>query len=61
VVFVSRWYGGIHLGNDRFKLVNRAAMDALELGNFLPGANDKNSKDSEDKSSGKNKKKNKKK
>ncbi|KXN68655.1 UPF0029-domain-containing protein [Conidiobolus coronatus NRRL 28638] len=61
VVFVSRWYGGVHLGNDRFKLVNRAAMDALELGNFLPGTNDKNSKDSEDKSGSKNKKKNKKK
>ena len=35
LVVVSRWYGGILLGADRFKHVNQAARDALELGGFL--------------------------
>ena len=35
LVVVSRWYGGTHLGPDRFKLINQAARDALELGGFL--------------------------
>ncbi|PVZ98990.1 hypothetical protein BB558_005004 [Smittium angustum] len=30
-VIVSRWYGGIHLGPERFKLINSAARSALEL------------------------------
>lgn len=32
---VSRWYGGVHLGSDRFKHINQAARDALEVGGFL--------------------------
>jgi len=35
LVVVSRWYGGTHLGPDRFKLINQAARDALDLGGFL--------------------------
>ncbi|GAA5931578.1 uncharacterized protein JCM15063_001507 [Sporobolomyces koalae] len=35
VVVVSRWYGGIHLGPDRFKDINQAARDALVEGGFV--------------------------
>ncbi|THH16921.1 hypothetical protein EW146_g3794 [Bondarzewia mesenterica] len=35
LVIVTRYYGGIHLGPDRFKHINQAARDALELGGFL--------------------------
>lgn len=34
VVVVSRWYGGVHLGPDRFRLINAAARDALVKGGF---------------------------
>ena len=29
-VVVSRWYGGVHLGPDRFKVINNVARDLLE-------------------------------
>ncbi|WFD31634.1 hypothetical protein MSPP1_002673 [Malassezia sp. CBS 17886] len=29
LVVVTRWYGGVNLGPDRFKLINRAAKEAL--------------------------------
>ena len=32
---VSRWFGGILLGGDRFKYINNAARDALELGQYI--------------------------
>ncbi|KAK7696239.1 hypothetical protein QCA50_000892 [Cerrena zonata] len=35
LVIVSRYWGGIHLGPDRFKHINQAARNALELGGFL--------------------------
>jgi putative IMPACT (imprinted ancient) family translation regulator len=35
LVVVTRWFGGIHLGPDRFKHINQAARDALEAGGFL--------------------------
>lgn len=40
LVVVTRYYGGIHLGPDRFKHINQAARNALDLGGFLdaPGA-----------------------
>ncbi|KAL1743115.1 hypothetical protein HDZ31DRAFT_83657 [Schizophyllum fasciatum] len=40
LVIVTRFFGGIHLGPDRFKHINQAARDALEVGGFLdePGA-----------------------
>ncbi|KAK6903984.1 hypothetical protein I203_107495 [Kwoniella mangroviensis CBS 8507] len=44
LIVVTRWFGGIHLGPDRFKHINQAARDALELGGFL---NEKKEKDEE--------------
>ncbi|GAA6061762.1 hypothetical protein JCM10212_000742 [Sporobolomyces blumeae] len=35
LVVVTRWYGGVHLGPDRFKDINQAARDALIAGGFL--------------------------
>lgn len=35
LVIVSRYWGGIHLGPDRFKHINQAARNALDLGGFL--------------------------
>lgn len=35
VVVVTRWYGGIQLGPDRFRLINQAARDAVVTGNFV--------------------------
>jgi putative IMPACT (imprinted ancient) family translation regulator len=35
LVIVTRWFGGIHLGPDRFKHINQAGRDALEVGGFL--------------------------
>jgi hypothetical protein len=34
MVVVTRWYGGTHLGPDRFRLINIAARDALVHGSF---------------------------
>ncbi|XP_046652817.1 protein IMPACT-A-like isoform X1 [Daphnia pulicaria] len=38
IVVVSRWFGGILLGGDRFKLINNAARDALEMGTYIASA-----------------------
>ncbi|KAF8897923.1 imprinted and ancient [Infundibulicybe gibba] len=35
LVVVTRYFGGIHLGPDRFKHINQAARNALEIGGFL--------------------------
>lgn len=35
LVIVTRWFGGIHLGPDRFKHINHAARNALEAAGFL--------------------------
>ena len=35
MVVVSRWYGGIHLGPDRFKHINNAARQVLELAGLV--------------------------
>jgi len=35
LVLVTRYFGGTHLGPDRFKHINQCARDALELGGFL--------------------------
>ncbi|KAK3644002.1 hypothetical protein LTR56_009854 [Elasticomyces elasticus] len=35
MVVVSRWYGGVHLGPDRFRLINQAARDTLVQGGFV--------------------------
>lgn len=34
VVVVSRWYGGIHLGADRFKLIGVVGREAVVMGGF---------------------------
>lgn len=34
VVVVTRWYGGVKLGPDRFRIINGAARDALVKGGF---------------------------
>jgi putative IMPACT (imprinted ancient) family translation regulator len=41
VVVVTRWFGGIHLGPDRFKDINNVARSALDECGFI---NDKHSK-----------------
>lgn len=35
-VIVSRWYGGIQLGPDRFRRINEVARQQLELEGFIP-------------------------
>ncbi|BGP22160.1 hypothetical protein JCM10295v2_001038 [Rhodotorula toruloides] len=44
MVVVSRWYGGIHLGPDRFKLINQAARDALTDAGLLQEAEERKGK-----------------
>lgn len=44
VVVVSRWYGGVHLGPDRFRLINAAARDALVKGGFTSESMDSTKK-----------------
>ncbi|KAF1918883.1 ribosomal protein S5 domain 2-type protein [Ampelomyces quisqualis] len=34
IVVVTRWYGGILLGPDRFRIINTAAREALVLGGY---------------------------
>ena len=41
LVVVTRYFGGIHLGPDRFKHINQAARNALEIGGFLDAPGDK--------------------
>lgn len=35
LVVVTRWFGGVHLGPDRFKHINHAARNALEAAGLL--------------------------
>jgi hypothetical protein len=44
MVVVTRWYGGVHLGPDRFRLINTAAREALVLGGFVKDNKDEPSK-----------------
>ena len=48
MIVVTRWYGGVHLGPDRFRLINMAARDAVVKGSFVKevgkGGKDGNSK-----------------
>jgi len=37
MVVVSRWYGGIKLGPDRFRIINGVGKDALVRGGFAKG------------------------
>ncbi|EMC93925.1 hypothetical protein BAUCODRAFT_214507 [Baudoinia panamericana UAMH 10762] len=38
MVVVTRWYGGVLLGPDRFRIINQAARDALVKGGFAADA-----------------------
>jgi hypothetical protein len=44
VVVVSRWYGGVKLGPDRFRIINTAAREALLLGGFAKDAKEGDNK-----------------
>ncbi|KIY70373.1 ribosomal protein S5 domain 2-like protein [Cylindrobasidium torrendii FP15055 ss-10] len=44
LVVVSRYFGGLHIGPDRFKHINQCARNALELGGFLEGVADSHKK-----------------
>lgn len=34
LVVVTRWYGGVLLGSDRFRIINNVGKDALIKGGF---------------------------
>jgi len=36
MVVVTRWYGGVHLGSDRFRLINQTAREVIVKGQFAP-------------------------
>jgi hypothetical protein len=44
MVVVTRWYGGILLGPDRFRIINTAAREALVLGGFTKEGKDGDAK-----------------
>lgn len=44
VLVVTRWYGGILLGPDRFRIINTAAREALVLGGFANEGKDADTK-----------------
>ncbi|KAF1830530.1 UPF0029-domain-containing protein [Decorospora gaudefroyi] len=46
MVIVTRWYGGILLGPDRFRIINTAAREALVLGGFAKDGKDGDKKKS---------------
>ncbi|KAI1297174.1 Protein IMPACT-B [Halotydeus destructor] len=46
MVMVSRWYGGIQLGPDRFKHINNAARTLLDKSGFLDNSDSKADKKS---------------
>lgn len=41
MVVVTRWYGGIHLGPDRFKHINNCTRDLLEEHGYIKDKSDK--------------------
>lgn len=44
MVVVTRWYGGVHLGPDRFRLINSVARDALVKAGMTGHSQDAKSK-----------------
>lgn len=44
LVVVSRWYGGIQLGPDRFKHINNAARNVLEIAGIVSKIQKKDTK-----------------
>lgn len=43
LVVVSRWYGGVRLGPDRFRIINQVARDAVVAGGWVKGGWNKGS------------------
>eukprot|EP00740_Mantoniella_antarctica_P000440 CAMPEP_0181393924 /NCGR_PEP_ID=MMETSP1106-20121128/27458_1 /TAXON_ID=81844 /ORGANISM="Mantoniella antarctica, Strain SL-175" /LENGTH=107 /DNA_ID=CAMNT_0023515295 /DNA_START=111 /DNA_END=434 /DNA_ORIENTATION=+ len=43
-VVVSRWFGGVHMGPDRFRQINNAARQLLERCGEIDGASSSKSK-----------------
>lgn len=43
LVVVSRWYGGVRLGPDRFRIINQVARDAVVAGRWVKGGWNKGS------------------
>jgi len=41
LVVVSRWYGGVKLGPDRFRIINQVARDALVVGGWVKDVENK--------------------
>lgn len=56
LVVVTRWYGGIQLGSDRFKHISGAAQRALEKGGFFEKKKSKKDKNSQQTSTSSKKK-----
>ncbi|CAG8508349.1 2852_t:CDS:2 [Diversispora eburnea] len=56
IVIVSRWYGGIQLGADRFKDINNVARDLLEKCGYVNGGNGSVGKNGNKSGGGDNKK-----
>ena len=45
LVVVTRWYGGVKLGPDRFRVINNVAREALSSGGFVKEEKNKSKKD----------------
>ena len=44
MVIVTRWYGGVLLGPDRFRIINNVAREALQLAGFAKDGTKKGKK-----------------
>lgn len=55
IVVVSRWYGGIKLGPDRFRIINNVGRDALIKGGFAKGEGGSSGANDKDNNKGKKK------
>ncbi|OHS96806.1 hypothetical protein TRFO_36930 [Tritrichomonas foetus] len=53
-VMVSRWFGGVLLHGDRFRIINTMALNVLKDNGFIPEKNEKDGK--KDEKAGKGKK-----
>ncbi|KIW68221.1 hypothetical protein PV04_04180 [Phialophora macrospora] len=53
LVVVSRWYGGVKLGPDRFRLINQVGRDALVKGGFVKDQHDEGNHKTRGKGKGK--------
>jgi putative IMPACT (imprinted ancient) family translation regulator len=44
LVVVTRWYGGVKLGPDRFRVINNVAREALVSGGYVKDEKQKSKK-----------------